>query len=210
MEEFDDRRTVVLVGHSFIRRLGIFTENSPDHVNLKLNKHRFNVILRAKGGLKVPELANSRNLLDFSDLVTEDNICFMQIGGNDISNVHVAPNDVARQIMSLAHFLIETNKFSHVVIGQLLRRHPRKVGREYNSKVIDTNKLLHDECQHTNNIIFWHHHGFWDDDMKYLADDGVHLKDSQQDHQFMNKYLQSIKSAVLHASHLTKQTTIQR
>ena len=118
MEAFNDRRTVVLVGHSFIRRLGIFMENSPDHFNLKLNKHRFNVILRAKGGLKVPELSNSRNLLDFdfSDLQTEDNICFMQIGGNDISNIHVAPNDVARQIMSLAHFLIETNKFSHVVI----------------------------------------------------------------------------------------------
>ena len=92
-------------------------ENSPDHVKLKLNEHLFNVILRAKGGLKVPKLANSRNLLDCSEFLTEDNICFMQIGGNDISNVHVAPNDVARQIMSLAHFLIETNKFSHVVIG---------------------------------------------------------------------------------------------
>ena len=39
----------------------------------------------------------------------------MQIGGDDISNFHVAPNDVARQIMSLAHFLIETNKFSQVM-----------------------------------------------------------------------------------------------
>ena len=75
MEAFDDRRTVVLVGHSFIRRLGIFMENSPDHVKLKLNEHLFNVILRAKGGLKVPKLANSRNLLDFSGLLSEDNIC---------------------------------------------------------------------------------------------------------------------------------------
>ena len=72
------------------------------------------------------------------------------------------------QFMLLARFLIETNtyKFNHVVIEQLLRRHPRKVGRKYNSKVIDTNKLLHDECQHTDNIIFLHHHFFWDDDMK--------------------------------------------
>ena len=113
--------------------------------------------------------------------------------------------------MSLVHFFIETNKFSHFVTGQLLRRKSRKVDRrEYNSKVIDTNKLLHDEYQHTDNIIFWHHHGFWDDDMTYLADDGVHLKDSQQDHQFMNKYLQSIKSAVLHVFHLMKETAIQR
>ena len=121
MEAFDDRGIVALVGHSFIRRLSVFMKNSSDHVNLKLNKHLFNVILRAKGGRKVPELANSRNLLDFSGLLTEDNICPMQIGGNDISNFHVAPNDVTRQIMSLDHFLIETNKFSQVVIGQLLR-----------------------------------------------------------------------------------------
>ena len=129
-------------------------------MNLKLNEHLFNVIVRAKGGLKVLELAISRNFLDFSGLLTEDNICFMQIGGNDISNFHVATNNVRRQIMSVAHFLIETNKFSRYVIGQLLRRRPRKVGREYNLKVIDTNKLLHEECHHTDNIIFWHHHSF--------------------------------------------------
>ena len=77
-------------------------------IRLTSCKHRFNVILRAKGGLKVLELANSRNVLDFSDLLTDDNICFMQIGGNDISNVHVAPNDVARQIMSLLLYIKHT------------------------------------------------------------------------------------------------------
>ena len=48
-------------------------ENSLDHMKLKLNEYLFNVILRAKGGLTD---------LDFSGLLTEDNICFMQIGGN--------------------------------------------------------------------------------------------------------------------------------
>ena len=128
-------------------------ENSPDHVNLKLNKHLFNIILRAKGGLKVTQLANSGNHVDFSDILTENNICSMQIVGNDLSNFHVAPNDVTRQIMSPAHILFKTNKLSPAVIGQLLRRHPHKVGPECNAKMIDTNKLLHDECQRTDNII---------------------------------------------------------
>ena len=103
---------------------------------------------------------NLKSFWYFSRLITENIFCFMQIGVNDISNFHVAPNDVTRQILSLAYFLIETKKFSYVIIGHLFRKHPRKVGREFNSKVIDMNKLLHAECRHTDNIIFWHHHGF--------------------------------------------------
>ena len=54
---------------SFIMRLGFFMENSPDHLNLKLNKHLFNVILRAKGGLKITKLSNSRNIFDLCGLL---------------------------------------------------------------------------------------------------------------------------------------------
>ncbi|XP_062619190.1 uncharacterized protein LOC134280749 [Saccostrea cucullata] len=196
-------RTVVVIGHSFIRRLGILMQNEPDFDNLRLYKDKFKVLIRARGGLKTQDLANSRELLDFQGIHIEGAICFMQIGGNDLSNPQATPNKVARNIMSLAQFLLLTNKFSFVIIGQLLRRHPSKVGDHYNFKVIDTNKLLHDQCHRsTSNILFWHHHGFWDPEMKFLASDGVHLKDSSHDHRVMRKYLQSIKSAVLHASHL--------
>ncbi|XP_062591617.1 uncharacterized protein LOC134253123 [Saccostrea cucullata] len=195
-------RTVVLIGHSFIRRLGVLVQNEPDFDNLRLYKDTFKVLFRARGGLKTHELANSKELLDFQGIHTEDAICFIQIGGNDLTDPQATPTKVARNIMSLAQFLLLTNNFSFVIIGQLLRRHPSKVGDHYNYKVIDTNKLLHDQChQSTNNILFWHHHGFWDPDMKFLASDGVHLKDSSHDHRYMKKYLQSIKSAVLHASH---------
>ncbi|XP_061195987.1 uncharacterized protein LOC133204262 [Saccostrea echinata] len=196
-------RTVVLIGHSFIRRLGVLINNEREFNNLRLQKDKFEVIIRARGGLRTHELANSRELLDFQDIHTEGGICFIQIGGNDLSDPRSTPNIVVRQIMALAQFLLLTKNFSYVVIGQLLRRNPSKVGSQYNYKVIDTNKLLHDQCHSsTSNLIFWHHRGFWDPDMKYLARDGVHLKDSSHDHRFMNKYLQSIKSAVLHASHL--------
>lgn len=81
--------------------------------------------------------------------------------------------------MGLAQFLLLTHNFSYVIIGQLLRRHPSNVGSQYNTKVIDTNKLLHDQCHSSNsNLIIWHHHSLWDPDVKYLTTDGVHLKDN--------------------------------
>ncbi|XP_048731736.2 uncharacterized protein LOC125648780 [Ostrea edulis] len=197
--------TVVLMGHSFIRRLGVFMDSVQHYDNLRLQKDSFEVIIRARGDLRTYELANSRELLDFHNIHTKDGICYIQIGGNDLADPQITPHDVVRQIISLAYCLLFINNFSYVIIGQLLRRHPSKVGSLYNTKVIDTNKLLHDQCRSSNsNIIFWHHRGFWDPDMKYLACDGVHLKDSNHDHRFMNKYLQSVKSAVLHAFHLAR------
>ncbi|XP_056003461.1 uncharacterized protein LOC130049625 [Ostrea edulis] len=198
-------RTLVLMGHSFIRRLGAFMNNVQHYANLRLQKDSFEVLIRARGGLKTYELANSRELLDFQSIHIDNGICYKQIGGNDFTDPQATPRDVARQIMALTHFLLVTNNFSYVIIGQLLRRHPSKVGSHFNTKVIDTNKLLHDQYHSSNsNLIFWHHRGFWNPDMKYLARDGIHIKDSYHGHRFMSKYLQSVKSVVLHASHFER------
>lgn len=200
--EYPKPRLVVLIGHSFITRLGVFINNEQEFENLRLYKGEFKVMTRSRCNVSTHELVYEREL-DFQDVHTEGGICFIQVGGNDLTNPQATPNSVARQIMALAQALLLTNNFSFVIIGQLLRRHPSKVGSKYNCKVIDTNILLHNLCQEsTSNLIFWHHRGFWDPDMKYLASDGVHLKDSSHDHRFMKRYLQSIKAAVLNASHL--------
>ena len=56
-------------------------ENSPNHENLLTTP--FQLILRAKGGFKVPKLANSRNLLVFGGFLAEDSISLMKVGEND-------------------------------------------------------------------------------------------------------------------------------
>lgn len=194
---------VVLMGHSYIRRLGFFMENTQEYSNLKLKKENYQVFIRAFGSLRTSDLAYSREFLDVEGVETEDGVCFLQTGGNDLTSTCVTANEVAWKIMTLANLLFMTKKFRRVVIGQLLRRDPKKVGSMYNNKVIETNKLLHNLCKSTdNNVIFWHHRGFWDPEMKYLASDGLHIHYSKQNNRYMTKYLQSVKFAVLHAHRL--------
>ena len=113
-------------------------ESDRECSNLRLNTDNFKVIVRARGGLKTSDLANSRDLLDFKNVTTTGGICFLQIGGNDLCNARTTPQDVVRHITGLADFLLVTKQFRFVIIGQLLRRHPSKVGEAYNRKVIDT------------------------------------------------------------------------
>ncbi|KAK3100085.1 hypothetical protein FSP39_014558 [Pinctada imbricata] len=191
-------QNVAILGHSYIRRLGEFIQDNPDCTNMRLDRERFNICIRGVGGLRVQQLANSREILTFD---TKQDICFIQIGGNDLSNSKTPVHTIVEWIMSFAQFLIQGKEVKSVLIGQLLRRHPWKVGRSYNERVIQTNKLLHRACtQRDDNIQFWHHRGFWDPELSFLGRDGVHIRYSKHDQKYMRKYMQSIRSAVLHAS----------
>ncbi|KAK3107421.1 hypothetical protein FSP39_014198 [Pinctada imbricata] len=196
MEEQHQMTKVVLMGHSFIRRLGEFMNEDETNSNLRLYANQFEVIVRARGGLRVPDLAIAASReLDFD---ANNGIVFLQIGGNDIKsrcNIH----SIVSSITSFAQYLIHVKNVRHVLIGQLLRRRPDKVGHLYNGHVIKINIALDAWCSRSEYPIkFWKHRGFWSPDLNFLSRDGVHLKKEK----YMLKYLQSIKSAVLHASRL--------
>jgi hypothetical protein len=60
---------VCLLGHSFIRRLDDFMDNSYNYYNLSLPESKFNIISRAKGGLTIRRLINERpELFDFGNI----------------------------------------------------------------------------------------------------------------------------------------------
>ena len=188
---------VILIGHSYIRRLRDFTRTT-ENSNLRLHKERFNVIFRCRGGLTVPKLANTQELLDFED---NSDICYLQIGGNHLSDLTLSTSDISRYITSFASFLIESKEVKVVVIGQILCRQPWAAGDEYIDRVVALNDELESWCDATDlNIRFWHHYGFWEPHMPHLGDDGVHLKNPKKDARPMRKYLQSIKSAILKAA----------
>jgi hypothetical protein len=54
---------VCLLGHSFIRRLDDFMDNSYNYYNLRLPESKFNIISRAKGGHTIRRLINERSEL---------------------------------------------------------------------------------------------------------------------------------------------------
>lgn len=43
---------ICLIGHSFISRLGRYLTSHPDLMNLRLNREQYDVIIRARGGLR--------------------------------------------------------------------------------------------------------------------------------------------------------------
>ena len=191
------KQHVVLLGHSFVRRLRDFMDSSDQHCNLRLNETLFDITFRAQGGLTIPRLIHERkDLYNFTHACP--NIVHLQIGGNDLSDKNTTTLSVANEIFSFAHFLHYGLHINIVVIGELLWRDPMRVHSEYNKNVTDTNSALYNMIQTDGipNIIFWRHHGFWKD-FSHICHDGVHLNDVG-----MKKYFRSIRNAVLHASNI--------
>ena len=105
-----------LVGHSFISRLRHYMRSHPRASNLNLNIENYMITVHGRGGLRISQLARSSDLLEFS--ATPD-VCFLQIGENDISSRDDA--HIVRDILSLASYMHEGLGIRSVIIGQLFR-----------------------------------------------------------------------------------------
>lgn len=93
-----NRLGICLMRHSFISCLGRYLTFHPDLMNLRLYREQYDVIFRARSGLRIASLANSKDLLTFE--VTSD-ICFLQIGENDVLSVNV--DTIVQDIVALAY-----------------------------------------------------------------------------------------------------------
>jgi hypothetical protein len=91
---------VVLLGHSFIRRLKDYMNNNHVNHNLRLHSARFMISCRGQGGLTIERLIHERSDL-FCFLHTSSKIIYLQIGGNDLSST--STDIVANEVYSLWH-----------------------------------------------------------------------------------------------------------
>jgi len=133
--------STVLLGHSFVRRLNDFMKDNPSYYNLRLYENLFDIRCRAQGGLTVFRLIHERYVLyDFGHFTPT--IIYLQIGGNDISKPGISSEKLANDIVSFANYLHHGTGILIIIVGELLWRHPNKVGDEYNPKVVDTNVLI--------------------------------------------------------------------
>ncbi|XP_061194948.1 uncharacterized protein LOC133203116 [Saccostrea echinata] len=186
---------VLVMGHSFIRRLRDYVFTDGDNTNLRLQGDQFEVEFRAAGGLTIHRMASDGRFTSFERI---PDIVFLQIGGNDLDNGRDVKT-VTRDIISYGNFLVKGCSVQSVIIGQVIWR---KRTNSYNAKVIELNNALkHWVQQHADaNIIFHHHHGFWSSNFDFLSSDGVHIKCSHTDKRHMHKYMQSVKRAILRAA----------
>jgi hypothetical protein len=115
----------VILGHSFIRRLRDFVHSSEDNNNLRLREGDIFVSFHARGGLTIYRLANTLAVYNFNN----QDVCFLQLGSNDLSDPTKAVSKIGLAIFSFANF-----SCGFGIIGQSLRRSPRVTDSKYNDK----------------------------------------------------------------------------
>ena len=93
-------RNVCIIGHSYIRRLKDFVNNSVLRMNLNLDVDSFTGDFRSRGGLTFKRLAHCPEFLRFN---TPPDICFVQLGGNDLCQNN--PHKVCTDIVSYVQYL---------------------------------------------------------------------------------------------------------
>lgn len=120
---------------------------------------------------------------------------FWTSGGNDATTR--AALDIAQDIVAYANYLVHGLGVVNVVIGQLLRRDPRKSPAGYNDEVLKINTHLQQLTLGLHHIHFWRHRGFGAD-LSQMGRNGVHLRVESYANSPapMVKYIRSIKYAV--------------
>ena len=197
--------TVVVFGHSFVRRLrgnfwhipsakfpGQCTNNA--WVNLNFDPETVSVVFHGIGGLTLPRAFKE---LDIVREVSPD-VIFLQLGENDVDKVDSCPREIVRLVTQLtAAILRNSPKTKHVFWGQLLHRpSPRISSSTYSEKIHTVNKIL--RLQTSENLQYWPHKGLWQDPASVFSFDGVHL--NTRGH---HKLARSIRGAILRHRALT-------
>ncbi|XP_076070129.1 uncharacterized protein LOC143041880 isoform X1 [Mytilus galloprovincialis] len=130
--------TVLIFGHSFVRRLNSFLYRNREFgcYILGFDGTEIQVEFASLGGGTLrpgPKCIQKEHFMHIFHTF-KPNTVFMQIGGNDLTQENY-PDKLARDIVSFADYVITVYGVSHVVIGQLLPRYSGSSGHDYNEKM---------------------------------------------------------------------------
>ena len=158
----ENRRTVDVLcfGHSFIRRLELFTLSNPGlNANLGLDYDQVRVSYYHVPGARAFQLMN-HHLAIIQHLMPE--IVYLQVGTCDLSVAHLGPEVVGSRIHDLA-CRIRDMGVRLVIIGQILFRATAGIPEVvplFNEKVVIANQYLETVFDQEFCIRFWKHRGF--------------------------------------------------
>jgi len=188
---------VLVLGHSFVRRLGEFCDKEDSYGNLKLYPHRFNIHFLGFGGAHIANLrAAIPNVWEM-----EPAIVVLQIGGNDISFTNQNATLIGQSILDFAKVLLQTPTVKQVVICKLHYRYQvpgqRRMPLQYNLCVDQINTHLGDLTRDIAQITIQPHRGMFQNWQSLRAPDGIHLNALG-----MNKYFTSIRGSIIDAHNI--------
>ena len=163
---------VLILGHSFVRRLQTFMSRSTIDQKLSLSDTA-DVRLYGVGGRTVSKV------LEF-DLGVVDSfkpdVVILQLGSNDL--VDLAPETVGSSLEELVHLL--HTKFAVKLIGvcQTLKRVPPSLRvPDFNTRVVKLSTYLKVVLEPLDFCFYWKHIGFWRSQSTLFLPDGVHLNE---------------------------------
>lgn len=193
---------VVLLGSSYIRRLGDFIASSdePDvRLDFELNRQfasEFRVSFHGIGGAGIREVLNCASAV-ITNSPNHVSIAVLHAGGNDINGRTDAVR-LATQIAAGANFIHVGLGVEQVLISQLFFR-DRACIPNYNDVVLSVNHAISKKVKENQvaGVVFWRHGGFWEPSVRasLMHRDGVHFNNSGN-----SKFYKSLKTGLIRAT----------
>ena len=194
---------VLIFGHTFVRTLDSYMngEENPSCANLGLDKESFLIhCYGVRGGTISPGPNGmfAKTKIEESVGQHRPHVVFLQLGGYDLLHEDCDPEEIARDLVIAAAMLIDCYGVHRVVIGQLLPRFNRPSSpyyiANYKDLVVRVNKELSalvSAADARQDIRYWKHRGFWNNQQDVVESDGVHLNAYG-----IYKYAQSVRAGV--------------
>ena len=179
---------VLILGHSFIRRLHAFITRSHDNeytTKLGISTPDFICKWHGVGGRTVAKV------LKYDLSVVKEfgpDIIILQLGTNDL--VNSSPLTVGSSLKHLVTVLHDVYKVDLICVCQTLRRSSLEVLFNKNAGLLT--RYLKTVLEPIPFAFFWSHRGFWKTKSAFLSRDGVHLNGRGQ-----HKFYRSLRGAVL-------------
>lgn len=188
----DIRPRVLVLGHSFVRRL--FTDVQAGVFPSNFNLSQCDIRGLGIGGGTVQGFYSDRRIVDLFQTF-QPHIVILQIGGNDCCDSRLSPSKLASDIYSLSVYLYRTWG-SHVWICELFTRpSPRGMASPvYESRRQDVNKALSVLVVGHDHVNLWRHKRIFQSPLRLFLSDGCHLNSAG-----MTKYFRSIRHVVKQA-----------
>lgn len=194
---FTGQRThVLLVGHSYIRRLDENMRRTPGRQNLGYNTDRIVIRCVGQGGAVLRPGDPERCILSVlsTALVPHPNIVFLHIGENDVKQL--SPPDISAAIIALTDYITAVCHPTVIICSELfpfptLSTNPADVVTAVNMRIqeaIQARNAVRGDTQ----IVYWRHEmGQWNPSTDLYLPDRVHLNETG-----MRRYWRSVRTAV--------------
>ena len=190
-------RRVLILGHSYVRRLEEFINHSnSSHINrnFTFEDSQFQIFFSGYGGAGIARIHEvwSENLHKF-----RPHAVILQIGSNDIGrgfNLTKVPALCSR-IISLAQRIQNSYSVEKVLISQLFFRNRARCPI-FNECTQAVNYELQARLVNSHTIAVWKHRNFWKPEVRARIEnrDQIHFNDEGN-----LKYYNSLKGAILHS-----------